>query len=59
MSRRSQGWVVVAFGFVLLVLAATFDDLWEQITEGVLGGAVMVVGLVMVFFGRSSKRRGG
>ena len=30
MSRSSQGWVVVAFGVVLLVLAATFDDLWEQ-----------------------------
>ena len=55
MSRRSQGWVVIAFGFVLLVLAATFDDLWEQITEGVLGGAVIVVGLAMVLFGGSSK----
>ena len=55
MSRRSQGWVVVAFGVVLLVLAASFDDLWEQVTEAVLGGAVIVVGLALVLFGGSSK----
>ena len=55
MSRRSQGWVVVAFGVVLLVLAAFFDDLWEQVTEAVLGGAVIVVGLALVLFGGSSK----
>ena len=56
MSRRSQGWVVVAFGFALVVLSFTFDDLWEQITEATLGGAVMVVGLALVLFGGSSKR---
>jgi hypothetical protein len=56
MSRRSQGWVVVAFGVTLMVLAAFFDDLWEQVTEAVLGGTVIVVGLALVFFGGSSSR---
>ena len=59
MSRRSQGWVVVAFGVVLFVLGLTFDDLWEQITETLLGAAVIVVGLGMVAFGGTSKPSDG
>ena len=59
MSRKSQGWAVFAFGAALLLLATFFDDAWEQITEGVLGGAVMIVGLAMVFFGGPSRRSDG
>ena len=58
MSNRARGVVVVAVSAVLLVLSLALSHPWEQITDAVLGGAVMVVGLAIAIFAAPSHGQG-
>jgi len=44
MSLRTLGWIVLAVGAALLLVSPVFDHPWEQFTDAVTAGAVMVVG---------------
>ena len=65
MDRKRLGWAIAALGAVLVAVSALADPLglgegggvgWKQITGIVVGAAVVLVGVVLVYAQRGGGR---